>query len=439
VPRELLLDALSQLPLEALPAVAMSCRAWSQLVAEGFALWLRWRRGRVVPRELTATRCPAIHNETSTRPGAEEDQDAAPARVARSIGCLGWLDTAGSALVVCCAEPLRRSVCTARILLPALRAPPLPPEPGEGHLDVQWLRRCWPFATVVGGLAGGMVGHSVRGRTAFFPSHTDEVNVVCSALSALRLCHVCSLCAICHSDSAAPQTRSSTTAVQHAEGGVMMRGRADRHLAVTQVIAVDALYQNILRAGTQVFLLRPPHLVSSWQSAQHADILELSTRRLATVDVTQLFDTFERLSSGGNPAGSTAPRVVTQAVSATSSHFVLHGACDDGSKLAAAVRLPPATHPFVRDHARTVAPLVEGTDHPLPPATGEPGPAAEPPTPPRVLEPGAESLRVVRVRAEIMGSPKCIIVGKSQSVLIMIDPMIFTHTRMSCTHGGSIG
>eukprot|EP01047_Picozoa_sp_COSAG01_P043649 COSAG01_NODE_3892_length_5578_cov_5.863296_2_plen_172_part_00 len=171
----------------------------------------------------------------------------------------------------------------------------------------------------------------------------------------------------------------------------MMCGRADRHLAVTQVIAVDARYQNILRAGTQVFLLRPPHLVSSWQSAQHADILELSTRRLATVDVTQLFDAFERLSSDGNP-GST---LCMQAVSATSSHFVLHGACDDGSKLAAAVRLPPATHPLVRGHARTVAPLVEGTDHPLPPATGEPGPAAEPPTPPPVLEPGAESLRGV--------------------------------------------
>jgi hypothetical protein len=30
---------------------------------------------------------------------------------------------------------------------------------------------------------------------------------------------------------------------------------------------------------------------------------------------------------------------------------------------------------------------------------------------------------------EIMGSPKCRIVGTSQSVLIMIDPIIFTHTR----------
>eukprot|EP01047_Picozoa_sp_COSAG01_P011636 COSAG01_NODE_511_length_16061_cov_15.815875_9_plen_43_part_00 len=35
----------------------------------------------------------------------------------------------------------------------------------------------------------------------------------------------------------------------------------------------------------------------------------------------------------------------------------------------------------------------------------------------------------VRVRVEIMGSPKCGIVGKSQSVLVMIDPMIFTRSR----------
>jgi hypothetical protein len=36
---------------------------------------------------------------------------------------------------------------------------------------------------------------------------------------------------------------------------------------------------------------------------------------------------------------------------------------------------------------------------------------------------------VVRVRVEIMGSQKCGIVGKSQSVLIMINLNIFTHTR----------
>jgi hypothetical protein len=33
------------------------------------------------------------------------------------------------------------------------------------------------------------------------------------------------------------------------------------------------------------------------------------------------------------------------------------------------------------------------------------------------------------VRVEIMGSQNCRIVGKSQSVLIMITPIIFTRTR----------
>jgi hypothetical protein len=36
----------------------------------------------------------------------------------------------------------------------------------------------------------------------------------------------------------------------------------------------------------------------------------------------------------------------------------------------------------------------------------------------------------VRVRVEIMGPQKCRIVGKSQSVLIVIDPIIFTRTRI---------
>jgi hypothetical protein len=35
----------------------------------------------------------------------------------------------------------------------------------------------------------------------------------------------------------------------------------------------------------------------------------------------------------------------------------------------------------------------------------------------------------VRVRVEIMGSQKCRIVGKSRTVLIMIDPIISTRTR----------
>eukprot|EP01047_Picozoa_sp_COSAG01_P048270 COSAG01_NODE_4688_length_4811_cov_3.539588_1_plen_79_part_00 len=42
----------------------------------------------------------------------------------------------------------------------------------------------------------------------------------------------------------------------------------------------------------------------------------------------------------------------------------------------------------------------------------------------------------VWVRAEIMGSQKCRIVGKYQSVLIMIDPIIFTRTR---TRGDTLG
>jgi hypothetical protein len=35
-----------------------------------------------------------------------------------------------------------------------------------------------------------------------------------------------------------------------------------------------------------------------------------------------------------------------------------------------------------------------------------------------------------RVRGEIMGSQQCSIVRKSQSLLIMIDPLISTRTRM---------
>jgi hypothetical protein len=38
-------------------------------------------------------------------------------------------------------------------------------------------------------------------------------------------------------------------------------------------------------------------------------------------------------------------------------------------------------------------------------------------------------------RVEIMGSPTCRIVGKSQAVLIVIDPMISTRTRNVKTRG----
>jgi hypothetical protein len=37
---------------------------------------------------------------------------------------------------------------------------------------------------------------------------------------------------------------------------------------------------------------------------------------------------------------------------------------------------------------------------------------------------------MIRVRVEIMGSSNCRIVGESQPVLIMINPIIFTRTRM---------
>jgi hypothetical protein len=40
----------------------------------------------------------------------------------------------------------------------------------------------------------------------------------------------------------------------------------------------------------------------------------------------------------------------------------------------------------------------------------------------------------IRVWVETMGSPKCRIVGKSQSGLIMIDPIISTRTRTLRCH-----
>jgi hypothetical protein len=45
----------------------------------------------------------------------------------------------------------------------------------------------------------------------------------------------------------------------------------------------------------------------------------------------------------------------------------------------------------------------------------------------------------LRVRVEIMGSQKCGIVGKSQSVLITINPIIFTRTRTSPVSRGTPG
>jgi hypothetical protein len=47
---------------------------------------------------------------------------------------------------------------------------------------------------------------------------------------------------------------------------------------------------------------------------------------------------------------------------------------------------------------------------------------------------------VIRVRVEIMGSQKCRNVGKSQSVHIMINPIISTRTRKnrSCLGGTQV-
>ena len=312
LPRELLLDVFSRLPLGALPAVARTCTAWSVLVMEAFAGWLRWRRP-AIPCELLPARC-ALAEDTMQR------ELAAPlARVARASGCLDWVDAAGSALVVCCAEPAGQDVFTTRISLAALirsaegpssssSSPLSPPAAAAARVaatepPVHWVRRRWPFSTLVGGLTGGMVGHS-SSRTAFFPPRTDEV------------------------------------------------------------VAVDAGYQNILSVGAQTLLLRPPHFVrcrhhgaqSPGPNRQvvHADVLDLSSRRLLRVDVTRMFEAFHREASDGR-------HVVVQAVSATGAHFVLHGACSDGSKLAVAVRLPSAEGA----HTRVVPRLAEGTDRPL--------------------------------------------------------------------------
>ena len=90
--------------------MARTCAAWRALVADGFAYWLRWRV-RATPRELRAGRCAPLedvyarHQEMLRVHG---DVFIPAARVARGVGCLDWLDAAGSELVVCCAE---RSMC----------------------------------------------------------------------------------------------------------------------------------------------------------------------------------------------------------------------------------------------------------------------------------------------------------------------------------------
>jgi hypothetical protein len=52
---------------------------------------------------------------------------------------------------------------------------------------------------------------------------------------------------------------------------------------------------------------------------------------------------------------------------------------------------------------------------------------------------GGGNADLLRVRVEIMGSQKCRIVGRSQPVLIMIDPILFTrtHTSQGCANGAA--
>ena len=197
LPRDLLLDVFSRLPLDAVPALARTCAAWSSLAAEAFAPWLRWRMHAAIPRELPAARRVLILEDAAMEhdddhPTTHSTIEPPPVvRVARANGCLDWADAAGSALVVCCAEPAGRDVFTARISHAALiggsawgaRSTPSPAAMAErgaaaaGGPAVRWLRRRWPFSTLVGGLAGGMVGHGSL-RTAFFPPRTDEVVAV---------------------------------------------------------------------------------------------------------------------------------------------------------------------------------------------------------------------------------------------------------------------
>jgi hypothetical protein len=285
LPRHLLLDAVAWLPLEAMPSLARTCIAWSDLSVEAFAQWLRWRRVHQTPRELRTARFP--FSDEWQAPSTSE----IGAQVGRAIGCIDWHDACGSALVVSCAEPVRRDVFTARIPLATLTllVPGVPPPPSAGAAQriasdespesFRWLRRHWPYHMVIGGLAGGMVGRTRR-HTAFFPSHTDGV------------------------------------------------------------IKVERVYQNILRVGMdQTFLLRPATFAGDGKTISvHADVLGLSSQELRKVDVSRLFDALR--------VGRHTVRL--RAVSATCEHFVLHGTLDDGSKVATAARLagvsglPPA-------------------------------------------------------------------------------------------------
>jgi hypothetical protein len=52
--------------------------------------------------------------------------------------------------------------------------------------------------------------------------------------------------------------------------------------------------------------------------------------------------------------------------------------------------------------------------------------------------PSPQARLVLRVRVEIMGLQKCRIVGKSLSVLIMINPMIFSRHRTNMLRSAQV-
>jgi len=127
---------------------------------------------------------------------------------------------------------------------------------------VSSLLRSWPHHGVIGGLPGGFVAHGL-GSMAFFP------------------------------------------------------------VDVPRVVEVGLDYQNVLRAGEQVFMLR---------ADGDADILHMETERVVRCDVSS----FAKELKGH--------ALVVVAVSATQHHFITHGTSKNGGKVVAWVRLPDAAH-----------------------------------------------------------------------------------------------
>lgn len=92
---------------------------------------------------------------------------------------------------------------------------------------------------------------------------------------------------------------------------------------VPRVVEVGLDYQNVLRAGEQVFMLR---------ADGDADILHMETERVVRCDVSS----FAKELKGH--------ALVVVAVSATQHHFITHGTSKNGGKVVAWVRLPDAAH-----------------------------------------------------------------------------------------------